>query len=51
MKLITLYLPPSYIKLIDQLVEERFYPSRAEVIRFAIRDLLKAHNHFSIERK
>mgnify|MGYP000480480338 CR=1 FL=1 len=40
MRLITLYLPESYLKALDELVEERYYPSRAEAIRVAIRDLL-----------
>jgi len=40
MKLITLYLPEPYIKMLDQLVSERFYPNRAEAIRVAIRDLI-----------
>lgn len=40
MKLITLYIPEPYIKALDQLVNERFYPNRAEAIRVAIRDLL-----------
>jgi Arc/MetJ-type ribon-helix-helix transcriptional regulator len=35
MKLITLYLPETYIKALDQLVDERFYPNRAEAIRVA----------------
>lgn len=51
MKMITLYLPTSYIYLIDQLVEAKFYPNRAEVIRTAIRDLLKSHNRFSFQIK
>lgn len=42
MKLITLYLPETYIKALDQLVGERFYPNRAEAIRVAIRDLINA---------
>jgi Arc/MetJ-type ribon-helix-helix transcriptional regulator len=33
-------LPEPYIKLLDQLVNERFYPNRAEAIRVAIRDLI-----------
>jgi Arc/MetJ-type ribon-helix-helix transcriptional regulator len=41
MKLITLNLPETYIKALDQLVAEHFYPNRAEAIMFAIRDLLK----------
>lgn len=40
MKLITLYLPEPYIKMLDQLVSERYYPNRAEAIRVAIRDLI-----------
>lgn len=42
MKLVTLYLPERYIKTLDQLVTEGFYPNRAEAIRFAIRDLLQS---------
>jgi Arc/MetJ-type ribon-helix-helix transcriptional regulator len=48
MKLITLYLPEPYIKLLDQLVNERFYPNRAEAIRVAIRDLI---NEEAVRRK
>jgi antitoxin ParD1/3/4 len=40
MKLITLYVPETYLKALDQLVVERFYPNRAEAIRVAIRDLI-----------
>ncbi|MBS7608073.1 MAG: ribbon-helix-helix domain-containing protein [Candidatus Bathyarchaeia archaeon] len=40
MKLITLYLPEPYIEALDQLVNEKFYPNRAEAIRVAIRDLI-----------
>lgn len=40
MKLITLYLPVTYIRALDQLVDERYYPNRAEAIRIAVRDLL-----------
>ncbi len=40
MKLITLYLPEPYIKALDQLVHEKFYPNRAEAIRVAIRDMI-----------
>jgi Arc/MetJ-type ribon-helix-helix transcriptional regulator len=39
-KLITLYLPEPYIRALDLLVNERFYPNRAEAIRVAIRDLI-----------
>lgn len=40
MRLITLHLPESYIKDLDGLVDERFYPNRAEAIRIAVRDML-----------
>jgi Arc/MetJ-type ribon-helix-helix transcriptional regulator len=40
MKMITLYLPERYIQSLDQLVDRRFYPNRAEAIRMAVRDLL-----------
>ncbi len=40
MRLITLYLPEPYIKALDKLVNEQFYPNRAEAIRVAIRDML-----------
>jgi Arc/MetJ-type ribon-helix-helix transcriptional regulator len=39
-KLITLYLPEPYIKALDSLVVDRYYPNRAEAIRVAVRDLL-----------
>lgn len=41
MRLITLYLPEPYIRALDGLVKEKFYPNRAEAIRAAVRDLLK----------
>lgn len=40
MKLITLHVPEPYLKALDQLVNEKYYPNRAEAIRTAIRDLL-----------
>jgi len=40
MKLITLYLPEPYLRALEQLVNERYYPNRAEAIRVAVRDLL-----------
>ncbi|MFA5366066.1 MAG: ribbon-helix-helix domain-containing protein, partial [Candidatus Bathyarchaeia archaeon] len=47
MKLITLYLPETYINILDQLVEERFYPNRAEAIRMSVRDLIAEHGRFN----
>ena len=40
MKLITLRIPERYIVELDQLVAEGHYPSRAEAMRTAIRDLI-----------
>jgi len=43
MKLITLLLPESHIKGLDRLVhEKKMYANRAQAMREAIRDLLKA---------
>jgi len=46
MKLVTLYLPESYIRLLDELVDERFFPNRAEALRMATRDLLVSFDKF-----
>ena len=40
MKLITLHIQESYIKYLDELVYENYYPNRAEAIRMAVRDML-----------
>ena len=48
MKLITLYLPETYIKMLDELVDEKLYPNRAEAIRIGIRTILSEHNKFEI---
>lgn len=40
MRLITLHIPETYIRDLDQLVDDQYYPNRAEAIRIAIRDLL-----------
>ena len=40
MKMITLHLPEPYISALDNLVDEKYYPNRAEAIRTAVRDLL-----------
>lgn len=48
MRLITLYLPETYLKLLDELVSERFYPNRAEAIRISIRTLLCEHSKFRV---
>jgi len=41
MKLITVYIPEGHLKLLDQLVKEQKFPSRAEAIRNAVRLLLQ----------
>ena len=40
-KLITCHIPEAYIAGIEELVNMNMYPNRSEVIRVAIRDLLK----------
>ena len=42
MKLITCHLPEAYLAGIEELVNMNCYPNRSEVIRVAIRDLLKS---------
>lgn len=46
MRVINVYLPPFYIKKLDELVAEHKYPNRNEAIRFAIRDFLNAEGKF-----
>ena len=41
MKMITLYLPEPYLEALDKLVNERYYPNRAEAIRTAILDMIR----------
>jgi Arc/MetJ-type ribon-helix-helix transcriptional regulator len=43
MKQISLEIPEGHLTLLDQLVEEKLFPNRAEAIRNAIRDLLAYH--------
>jgi Arc/MetJ-type ribon-helix-helix transcriptional regulator len=40
MKQISISIPESYLKDIDLLIENNFYPNRSEAIRLAIKDLL-----------
>lgn len=42
-KQISLYVPEGNLSLIDDLVRENYYPSRAEAIREGIRLMLKEH--------
>ncbi len=41
MRLITVKMPEIYVRGIDELVKEGRYSSRSEVIRIAVRELLK----------
>jgi len=41
LKLVTVHLPRSYIRMLDSLVREGLYSSRSEAIRIAVRDLIK----------
>ena len=41
MKLVTVKMPDLYVRAIDELVKEERYSSRSEVIRTAVRELLK----------
>jgi antitoxin ParD1/3/4 len=42
MRVVTICLPESYVEGMDALIKKDMYPSRSEVIRIAIRDLLVA---------
>ena len=41
MKLISVYLPESYLRVLEMLVVQGNFPNRSEAIRVAIRDLIK----------
>jgi antitoxin ParD1/3/4 len=41
MKMITVYIPETYIETLDLLVNEDLFPNRSEAIRTAIRDLIR----------
>jgi len=40
LKVITINLPETYLRDLDQLVKVDMYPNRAEAIRTAVRDML-----------
>ena len=50
MKLITVHVPEAYLSGIEELVNMQVYPNRSEVIRVAIRDLLKEELNSIIRR-
>ena len=41
MRMITVWIPKTEIQRLDNLVNRKMYPNRAEAIRFAIHDLLR----------
>jgi len=43
-KLITILMPELYLKLLEDLISQKYYPNRAEAIRTAVRDLLVNEN-------
>ncbi len=48
MKLVSVYLPEPYVNAVDELVRENYYISRGEVIRTAIRELIRKENEKTI---
>ena len=40
MKSVLVRVPEAHVKILDELVAQKFYPNRNEAIRFAIRDLV-----------
>jgi len=51
MKLCTLYIPEPDLAQLDQLVQRRLYPTRAEAIRLAIKDLIELHEQKEPKRE
>ncbi len=51
MKLITCHIPEAYLTGIEELVNMNMYPNRSEVIRVAIRDLLKTELSSILRKK
>ena len=49
MRLISLYVAEDDLAKLDDLVKNKFYPNRAEAIRFAIHDLLREESILSVE--
>ena len=47
MKLTTILIPEKLLEELDELVEKRYYPSRAEAIRIAISNLIHEHREWN----
>ena len=45
MKQISLFLPEPYIRALDRLVNDKYYPNRSEAIRAAVRELVRSESH------
>lgn len=45
MRVLTVHVPELYVVALDELVERRLYPNRAEAIRMALRDFIKEENN------
>ena len=50
LRLYNIHIPERWIKLLQELVDQGFYPNRAEAIRTAIRELLQQHMHSKRKR-
>jgi len=51
MRIITVKIPEAYLRELDELVRLGAYPSRSEVIRVALRELLKRELYDQAERR
>ena len=41
MKMITVHIPESYLIDIEKLIDDGIYPNRSELVRIAVRDLIR----------
>ncbi|MEJ2252498.1 MAG: type II toxin-antitoxin system ParD family antitoxin [Candidatus Lokiarchaeota archaeon] len=48
--MVTCHIPEQYIKGMEELVNANYYPNRSEVIRVAVRDLLKNELKVLVEK-
>lgn len=48
MKMVSVYLPESYLSAIDELVRENYYISRGEILRTAVRELIRKESEKTI---
>ena len=51
MRMITLYVPKEWVLMMDLLVKDGIAPSRSELIRYAIRDVLIAEGKMRPHQK